>query len=100
MPYIDKDLREAMIKRITDNKSRYDYSVKRPHNAGTFNYLISFLCHSYIKHCGLNYTVINQVIGILECVKLELYRMIAAPYENKKRMENGSVSDLDSNDEV
>jgi len=31
----------------------------------------------------------------LECAKLELYRMIAAPYEDTKIKENGSVSDLD-----
>jgi hypothetical protein len=32
---------------------------------------------------------------VLECAKLELYRMIAAPYEDKKRLANGPVSELD-----
>jgi hypothetical protein len=31
------------------------------------------------------------MIGILECCKLELYRKKAAPYENEKELENGSV---------
>jgi len=34
---------------------------------------------------------INEVIGVLECAKLELYRRVAAPYEERKRIENGEV---------
>jgi hypothetical protein len=36
-----------------------------------------------------------ELIGVLECIKLELYRMVAARYENSKSAENGSVSELD-----
>ena len=32
-----------------------------------------------------------EVLGVLECVKLELYRRVAAPYEDKKCQENGDV---------
>jgi len=35
-------------------------------------------------------------MGVLECAKLELYRMVAAKYEDKKRLENGAVSELDA----
>ena len=30
-------------------------------------------------------------MGALECAKLELYRRVAAPYEDVKIMENGDV---------
>jgi len=40
---------------------------------------------------GLSYTQINAVIGVLECAKMELYRRIAAPYEDKKSRESGDV---------
>ena len=42
---------------------------------------------------GLNpkYSKINAIIGILECIKLELYRRVAAPYEDVKAAENGDV---------
>ena len=63
---------------------------------GDVNYAISKIVHNYLKQVGLKYAHINSVIGVLECAKLELYRQIAAPYENKKKMENGSVSDLDA----
>jgi hypothetical protein len=33
----------------------------------------------------------NDVIGALECCKLELYRRMVAPYENTKIKENGDV---------
>ena len=39
----------------------------------------------------LKYSEINSVIGVLECAKMELYRRIAAPYEDKKCEENGDV---------
>ena len=44
----------------------------------------------------LCYTVLNEVIGMLECAKLELYRQVAVPYEDKKKRNNGAVSELDS----
>ena len=67
-----------------------------PINAGELNYLITTTVHQYLLASGLNYANINLVIGVLECAKLELYRMIAAPYESKKRFTNGPVSTLDA----
>ena len=39
----------------------------------------------------VRYSKINALIGVLECAKLELYRRVAAPYENDKIDENGDV---------
>jgi hypothetical protein len=39
----------------------------------------------------LRYYHINKAIGVLECIKQEFYRCIAAPYEDLKKMENGDV---------
>ena len=33
------------------------------------------------------------MVGVLECCKLELYRKLAAPYEDTKEMESGPVYD-------
>ena len=66
-----------------------------PDNAGELNYNISHICHQYLRRHGQRYKHINEVIGVLECAELELYRTIAAPYENQKGSENGSVSELD-----
>ena len=37
------------------------------------------------------YAHLNEAIGVLECAKLELYRRVAAPYEDGKRAETGDV---------
>ena len=37
------------------------------------------------------YADINELIGALECAKLEFYRRKAAPYEDKKAVENGDL---------
>jgi len=44
--------------------------------------------------------VFDDAVGILGCVMLELYRMIASPYENLKVIENGAVSVLDAAHEL
>jgi len=63
----------------------------RPAKAGELNYELTQVCVQYLLDRGLSYAAINDVIGALEGVKLELYRRIAMPYEEKKRAENGDV---------
>ena len=58
---------------------------------GELNYFISTLLNWYINEKGKNYSTLNEVIGVLECAKLELYRRIAAPYEDSKIQQNGDV---------
>lgn len=61
-------------------------------NVGELNYRISKTINEYItRHGGVNYQRINDAIGVLECAKLELYRRVAAPYEDVKMRENGDV---------
>lgn len=61
-------------------------------NTGELNYKITKLINDYItRQGGVKYQLINDVVGVLECAKLELYRRIAAPYEDKKKQENGEV---------
>jgi hypothetical protein len=42
----------------------------------------------------VRYAHLNEAVGVLECAKLELYRRIAAPYEDDKRSETGDVYDV------
>ena len=65
-------------------------------SAGDMNYLFSKMLHIWIGHKGLCYATLNEATGVLECCKQELYRQVAAPYEDKKKQENGAVSNLDS----
>jgi len=89
MPYITQEKRKDLDGVI---KVSHD-----PANAGELNYNITKLVHTYILENPnkLNYDIINEVIGVLECAKLEMYRMIAGPYEDKKKNLNGNISELD-----
>lgn len=55
---------------------------------GQLNYIVSTLIgQTYDRR----YKDLNAAIGMLECVKQELYRRVVAPYEDTKIVENGDV---------
>ena len=55
---------------------------------GELNYIITKLL---LKTTPESYSDYNTLVGVLECCKLELYRRLIAPYEDRKRDENGEV---------
>ncbi len=84
MPYIKKEDREKF-------KEAALLGMKAD-SAGELNYIFSMICKGYINKRGLlKYQFFNDLIGALECCKLELYRKQISPYENLKETENGSI---------
>jgi len=79
MPYIDKKRRSTLLEKTV------------PINAGELNFLITILVDDYINYHGKSYHTLNEAMGVLECAKQELYRRIAAPYEDEKMKINGDV---------
>ena len=80
MPYVTAEAR-----------SRLDQGGN-PETAGELNYAITRIVDTYlIRKGGVRYSHLNEVIGALECAKLELYRRVAAPYEDQKITETGDV---------
>lgn len=63
---------------------------RRPRSVGELNYCITRLMIEFC-HNNLSYVDINDVIGAVECAKLEFYRRMAVPYEDQKILENGDV---------
>jgi hypothetical protein len=61
---------------------------------GDLNYLITNLIHAHIEFHGTSYLVFNEVMGVLECAKMELYRRHVAPYEDTKIEQNGDVPEV------
>ncbi len=87
MPYIPPSRRQG-LEHIVD-EIRDSPLINTP---GDLNYLISCLCKRFIElEGGTSYHTINSAIGALECAKLELYRRIAAPYEDGKIIDNGDI---------
>mgnify|MGYP001590167630 CR=1 FL=1 len=83
MPYIKREDRE----RLSFHWDA-DETIKTP---GELNYLLTEMILGYLDDKGLSYQTINDIVGALEGAKLEFYRRIAVPYEDKKIQENGDV---------
>jgi len=75
---------------ISDHKRRSIEYGMPPGNVGELNYAITMEINRFL-HGTVDYQAFNDVIGVLECAKLELYRRLVAPYEDKKIAENGDV---------
>lgn len=86
MPYIPQKRRD-----IIHNKLTKEGSTWTPSNAGDLNYLFSTFIDNYLVEKGIRYAYINEMIGALECCKIELYRKIASPYEDQVIFSNGEV---------
>jgi hypothetical protein len=83
MPYISKEQRETWDAQFSTN------AVANA-TKGEFNYLVTKLLLAWLGRSP-RYEDYNAAIGVLECIKLELYRRAVAPYEDKKCEENGDV---------
>ena len=80
MPYIKQERRDAIR------------AGAKPQDAGELNFAISILVDEYLEARGpLRYAHLNEVVGAMDCAKLELYRRVASPYEDQKIVENGDV---------
>jgi hypothetical protein len=86
MPYIPQD-RRAVIHTEMENLG-IDWT---PTNAGDLNYVMTRFVDNFIFENGCRYDKINSMIGALECCKLELYRRLAAPYEDQVLDVNGDA---------
>src|ERR1700739_2230866 len=80
MPYIKSERREAIL------------AGAKPRDAGELHFAITAVVDRYLRDKGgIRYAHLNEGIGASDCAKLELYRRVAAPYEDKKIAENGDV---------
>lgn len=78
MPYIDPERRLP--------------AAVAPTSAGELNLAVTALVDDYLMaHGPLRYELLNEVVGVLESAKLELYRRVVAPYEDRKMAQNGDV---------
>ncbi len=88
MPYINKETRASLDTAISGVCGQL---LARAFAAGDSNYVITSLIARDLNWNGENYERFNKWVGVLECVKLELYRRKAALYEDRKCTENGDV---------
>lgn len=98
MPYIDEEERkeldfaiDIMVDNILDNKTGLNNPNDFSHFLGRINYCFSRIIMGVMKN--ISYKNIAMATGVLENIKQELYRRIAAPYEDRKVLENGDIKE-------
>ena len=87
MPYIKTE------KRVKYDKALHELvgilkSLPPEEVDGELNYVVTKILKGVYP---LKYYHLNKAIGALECIKLEFYRRVAAPYEDVKIKESGDV---------
>lgn len=112
MPYIPETQRELVDSCINDLKVCVKTSIINGDNvnvfhidnltdeqvlklAGILNYAMTRLCSGIIG--DISYSKVAIITGVLENVKQEFYRRAAAPYEDKKIIQNGDVKEYKRN---
>jgi hypothetical protein len=102
MPYIEQNQREKinslideMVKKVVQDEELYSKKC------GVANYTITRFILGLRPTTGWSYTEINNLIGVLECCKQELYRRLAFLYEDYCIAKNEDVKEYrDAEDEI
>lgn len=84
MPYIEKRSQEKINLPLNSLSKNID-------TVDSLNYCITKFCLKFLNRSTLSYITLNEIIGVLECAKLEFYRRLLSVYEDKKIDENGDV---------
>ena len=87
MPYIKPDNRNKYEK-ILEELVKILKILPPEEIDGELNYVVTKILKEIYP---LRYFHINKAVGVLECIKLEYYRRVAAPYEDSKIKESGDV---------
>jgi hypothetical protein len=88
MPYIAKKNRLKFEEPLHE-------LVENIETDGDLNYCVSMLMHQILRKRGIQYQNMNNIMGAIDCAKMEFYRTVASPYEDMKKNENGNISELD-----
>lgn len=90
MPYIKKEDRkkfDSIIEDVVDALTEHGFS---PVKSGDINYVFSKVIWNIFDK-NPSYTLGNNLVGVLECVKQEFLRRRLNLYEDQKIKENGDI---------
>ena len=81
MPYINGDTRRADLA----------IEFETPENVGELNFVLTTIVLKYLKEQKLSYTSLNGVMGVLDCMKFELFGRLLSHLETMKLVQNGDL---------
>jgi hypothetical protein len=87
LPYIKPERREKYGK-VLEELIGILKSLPMEDVDGELNYVVTTIIKEVYP---LRYFHLNRAMGVLECIKQEFYRRVAAPYEDIKMRESGDV---------
>lgn len=85
MPYLKKEERSYYNDLIAQIER---HSITSP---GELNFLVTLLIKQSMKDKTINYSLLNGIVGALDCAKEEFRRRILNPYEDSKIISNSDV---------
>jgi len=97
MPYIKPEARQELDPLIDALAERIVLKARMAGYDGAFTGLLNYaflrLALAVVKGCfgRLRYWLIAAVIGVIHNVAHEFYRRLAAPYEDRQRLQSGEV---------
>lgn len=89
MPYVN-EVRRSLLNPGLEELGDFIQDV------GDLNYCIARLTLRLLLRQGLKYNNINNTFGTAQLAFSELYRRVAAPYEDVKIRENGDVPEIET----
>lgn len=89
MPYImkaDRERFDPLISALADE-------IKDGMSTGAcdLSYILTKICDAYVERRGKNYASVAEVIGGLECVKMEYGRRVLEPLLDDRKGVHGDV---------
>jgi hypothetical protein len=85
MPYIPTSEKEKV------DRGLIALNLSELKDSGALNYAIHQIIAQFISENKESYQTYNDIIGALECAKMELYRRLISEYEEKKIAQNKDV---------
>ena len=90
MPYIKKEDRDK-YEHATAVIAAILAGIPSDRLGGELNFVIYSIVKKYFNLSEMKYAKINTIMGALECSRLEVYRRLAAEYEDGAIDRNGDV---------
>jgi len=85
MPYLPTSQKEKI------DRGLIALNLSELKDSGDLNYAIHQIISQYISKNKKSYQTYNDIIGALECAKMEIYRRKVSAYEEIKILQNGDV---------
>lgn len=98
MPYIEKEDRKSLDDQIEKMASLIKSLSFEKNGENDFKHMLGLINYSFsrilmVSMESVSYSKIAMATGVVENVKQELYRRVAARYEDKKINSNGDLKE-------